>query len=225
MTNQDYKNAALAALKGRWAPAVLAAVVFTLIAYAYCVLSIAPMYFVKDPKILPLFSGIAVAMMVFLYYPVSFGYYNSCRLLLVEGDDQMLHNMMAGTFSHYFRVLWAEIVMMVKIILWSFLLIIPGIVMAFAYAMTPFIVFDFPGISAAEASRLSRKMMKGHKFDLFYLYLSFLGWILLSMLTLGIGLLWLIPYITTATASFYEDVKEQYRLSLENVPAQPQAEQ
>ena len=53
-------------------------------------------------------------------------------------------------------------------------------------------------------------MMKGHKFDLFWLYLSFIGWILLSILTLGIGLLWLAPYMQTAMAAFYEDVKADY---------------
>ena len=53
-------------------------------------------------------------------------------------------------------------------------------------------------------------MMKGHKFDLFYLYLSFIGWFLLSFLTLGIGFFWLIPYMYTAQAAFYEDVKADY---------------
>ena len=56
-------------------------------------------------------------------------------------------------------------------------------------------------------------MMKGHKFDLFWLFLSFIGWILLSILTLGIGLLWLAPYMYTAQAAFYEDVKADYELN------------
>ena len=53
-------------------------------------------------------------------------------------------------------------------------------------------------------------MMKGHKFDLFWLYLSFIGWGILCIFTLGIGLLWLVPYMQTAQSSFYEDVKADY---------------
>ena len=52
--------------------------------------------------------------------------------------------------------------------------------------------------------------MKGHKFDLFCLMLSFLGWVILSMFTLGIGYLWLAPYMYTTMAAFYEDVKADY---------------
>ena len=59
-------------------------------------------------------------------------------------------------------------------------------------------------------------MMKGHKFDYFWLCLSFLGWILVGILTLGIGYLWLIPYITTASAAFYQDVKSEYEARTAN---------
>ena len=52
-------------------------------------------------------------------------------------------------------------------------------------------------------------MMKGHKFDLFYLYLSFIGWFLLAMLTAGIGTLWLAPYVEAAKAAFYNDLKAE----------------
>lgn len=222
MTNQDYKNAALAALKGRWAPAVLATVVFMLFAFAYCGMNILPQYLMLDATKLLKISGASMLLAILVYQPVSFGYYGACRRLLTEGDDQMLHNMMAGAFSKYFRVLWSVVLMELKILAWSLLLIIPGIIMSLAYSMTPFIIYDNPELSAPEAIRLSRKMMKGHKFDLFYLYLSFLGWILLCILTLGIGLIWLMPYMVTSTASFYEDVKAQYNLSFENQPAQSQ---
>jgi len=86
-------------------------------------------------------------------------------------------------------------------------------VKAFSYAMTPYILEEHPELSAGEAIDHSRAMMKGHKFDLFWLYLSFIGWILLSIFTLGIGLLWLAPYMQTATAAFYEDVKADYELN------------
>ena len=76
--------------------------------------------------------------------------------------------------------------------------------------MTPFILKDYPELSANQAINLSMKMMEGRKFDLFYLYLSFIGWGILALFTLGIGYLWLMPYMYTSTAAFYQNVKEEY---------------
>ena len=53
-------------------------------------------------------------------------------------------------------------------------------------------------------------MMKGHKFDLFFLHLSFIGWIILAVLSAGIGLFWLVPYIEASEAAFYQEVKTEY---------------
>ena len=57
-------------------------------------------------------------------------------------------------------------------------------------------------------------MMKGHKFDLFYLYLSFIGWFILSILTCGVGFIWLIPYVQMSVAAFYEDLKSETTIVL-----------
>ena len=53
-------------------------------------------------------------------------------------------------------------------------------------------------------------MMKGHKFDLFFLMLSFIGWIILGAFTLGIAYMWLAPYMSATLAAFYQDVKKEY---------------
>ena len=109
---------------------------------------------------------------------------------------------------------------------WSLLFIIPGIVKGFSYAMTPFILDEYPELTPVEAIHRSRMMMRGHKFDLFYLSLSFIGWGLLGILTLGIGYLWLTPYMSTTMASFYEDVKAQYLAGLDSAdtPAPTEAD-
>lgn len=78
--------------------------------------------------------------------------------------------------------------------------------------MTPYILHENPELSASEAIHRSRMMMKGHKFDLFWLQLSFIGWFFLCLLTTGIGFLWLQPYYYTAQAAFYEEVKSSYAL-------------
>ena len=95
----------------------------------------------------------------------------------------------------------------------ALLFIIPGIIKAFSYAMTPYILEENPELSANDAIDHSRAMMKGHKFDLFWLYLSFIGWFILCILTLGIGFLWLTPYMETSVAAFYEDVKADYEMN------------
>ena len=113
-------------------------------------------------------------------------------------------------FGSWGRNVWGMFVVGLYATLWSFLLIVPGIIKFYAYAMTPYILIDNPELPANQAIYLSKKMMKGHKFDLFYLHLSFIGWFFLSIFTLGIGLLWVVPYMMTAQAAFYQDVKKEY---------------
>lgn len=86
-------------------------------------------------------------------------------------------------------------------------LFIGTVIMSYAYAMIPFLLNDYPELTPKEACRTSREMMRGHKWDLFVLDLTFIGWYLLSILTLGIGLLWLTPYNHAARAHFYDDLK------------------
>ena len=76
--------------------------------------------------------------------------------------------------------------------------------------MTSYVMRDCPELKFNGAIERSMAMMRGHKFDLFYLHLTFIGWFLLSILTLGIGFFWLGPYVQSAQAHFYEDVKTEY---------------
>ncbi|MBQ6880003.1 MAG: DUF975 family protein [Bacteroidales bacterium] len=158
---------------------------------------------------------ISFALMLLLpllvYYPLCYvGYSNTFRQLLVNGDARVTSNMFSNTFKGYWRNVWGGFLMMLFTYLWMLLLIVPGIIKAFAYSMTPYILKDYPELSANQAINLSIKMMKGHKFDYFYLQLSFIGWGLLSILTLGIGYIWLMPYMYASMAAFYEDIKNDY---------------
>ncbi|MBQ9148906.1 MAG: DUF975 family protein [Oscillospiraceae bacterium] len=96
-------------------------------------------------------------------------------------------------------------------ILWSLLLIIPGIVKSYSYAMTPFILTDHPELTANQAIRRSMEMMDGHKGELFILGLTFIGWDILNAFTLGIGSLWLNPYKNAAYAAFYRQLLAERR--------------
>ncbi len=94
------------------------------------------------------------------------------------------------------------------IVLWALLLIIPGIIASFRYAMAFYIIADDADCGALEALKRSSEMMKGNKWKFFCLHWRFVGWALLAtFFTFGIGYLWLIPYMQTTFAKFYEDVK------------------
>ena len=95
------------------------------------------------------------------------------------------------------------------IVLWSLLFIIPGIVKGLSYAMTPFILEEHPEMTASQAIKASMQLMDGHKMDLFILGLSFIGWSLLACLTMGIGFLFLNPYMNAAYAAFYRDISRK----------------
>ena len=127
-------------------------------------------------------------------------------LKLVRGEEVNVELMFAG-FKDFTRSLTAGLLIFIYVFLWTLLLIIPGIIASFSYAMTFFIMADNPNISANEAIKASKEMMKGHKTDLFFLDLSFLGWILLGILSCGIGFLWLGSYIYTARAIFYHEIR------------------
>lgn len=215
-SNQDYKNEALASLKGNWAPTVAA----TIIAYIISMIITGTSNFL-DPSAYVLvfsFTGAAVVIDIFLLQPLSTGYLNSLKLLN-QGDNDIINNMFRTGFGRYGHVVWTMFLMNLFTLLWALLLIIPGIIKAFSYAMTPYIIIDNPELSANEAIDRSRAMMRGHKFDLFYLWLSFIGWGILCIFTLGIGLFWLMPYMYTSTAAFYKDVKAEYEMKQQTAAA------
>ncbi len=111
-------------------------------------------------------------------------------------------------FKFWRSALSAYMLMMMYIALWSLLLVIPGIVAAFSYAMTFFVLADNPGMSAVDALRASKRMMQGNRYKLFTLFCAFAGWYLVAFLTCGIGFLWVQPYMFTAIAAFYEEVAD-----------------
>ncbi len=204
-TNQEYKNIALAALKGNWAPAVVCAIVYMVVTGIYSSFSV-----LNADGTSATLSVLSLLFMFGVMYPLQVGYYCAHRDLVVKGDAELVQNTFKITFSNWGRNALGMLLMFVFTFLWTLLFIIPGIIKAFAYAMTPYILVDKPELSANQAIDLSKEMMKGHKFDLFWLSLSFIGWILLSIVTFGIGLFWLMPYITTSMGAFYEDVKAEY---------------
>lgn len=112
--------------------------------------------------------------------------------------------------GRYTRVFCALFLVHLFTFLWTLLLIIPGIMKAFSYALTPYILLDEPELTARQAITRSCEIMEGRRWKLFCLYLSFIGWGILSILTFGIGFLWLAPYMNASIAAFYEDARAEY---------------
>lgn len=112
--------------------------------------------------------------------------------------------------GRYTRVFCAMFLVNLFTFLWTLLLIIPGIMKAFSYALTPYILLDEPELTAKQAITRSCEIMQGRRWKLFCLYLNFIGWGILSLLTFGIGILWLVPYMNASFAAFYEDARAEY---------------
>jgi uncharacterized membrane protein len=115
-----------------------------------------------------------------------------------------------GGFKDYGRILLTMLLTDIYIFLWSLLFVIPGIIKYYSYSMVPYVLRDYPDLSFDEAIEQSMHMMSGFKSKLFMLDLSFIGWAILCVFTLGIGFFWLIPYVYTNHALFYEDLQEFY---------------
>ena len=210
-SNTEYKNAALAALKGNWAPAVLATVILVLLALVIALPGELLERVTDNQAVFLGFIGVQMLYMYLFLVPLQYiGYYNSLRLLYENGDDSIIHNMFDLTFKNYWHHVWVCFLMIVKILLWSLLFVIPGVIKALQYSMTPYIALEHPELSASEAIAMSRRMTKNHLFDIFWLGMSFIGWFLLGILTLFIGYLWLEPYMYTTFAAFYCDLKAEY---------------
>ena len=108
------------------------------------------------------------------------------------------------------RKLGGYLWMQLFVFLWSLLLVIPGIIKALSYAMTPYILGDCPNVRAQDALKLSMRMMDGHKGDLFVFYLSYIGWVILSALTVDLlGFFYVFPWISAATAGWYLELREE----------------
>lgn len=126
-------------------------------------------------------------------------------LHIYSGEQENIGDLFEGfkTFSGAFMLMFLKSIFT---FLWSLLFVIPGIIKSYSYSMSFYILAENPEISGNEALKRSKEMMNGHKMELFVFWFSFIGWIFFGMITLGIGFLYVMPYIDTATAVFYANL-------------------
>lgn len=135
--------------------------------------------------------------------PLSYGL---CRVLVkrVKNDGKVeLGDLFDGFKEAFTDSLILGLLQSIFIFLWSLLLVIPGIIKSYSYAMSSFIQQDSPNKNWKQCLDASIDMMNGNKMQLFLLDLSFIGWYLVGALCLGVGIFWVIPYHQTARANFY----------------------
>lgn len=149
------------------------------------------------------------ALILLITAPLQYGMCIAELRLVNDGDEKVIENLFSG-FKHFGRSLAIFILYAVFIYLWTLLLIVPGIIKIFSYSQAFYISIENPDLSANECINRSRDMMRGNKWKYFCLIMSFCGWALLCLLTLGLGFYVLMPYVKISCAEFYQDVKAKY---------------
>lgn len=125
----------------------------------------------------------------------------------IRSTQPCFGNLLDG-FGFIIKIIFLNFLMALFIALWSFLLIVPGIIAAYRYSQAIYILADDPTKPVMQCLRESKQMMVGHKFELFKLQLSFIGWGLLASLPyIGYAVqVWSLPYISMSYALYYEQL-------------------
>ena len=165
-------------------------------------------FLLENAKVIVLAFLIASIFSIVFGCVVEIGY-KRFHLNLIDGKEVSLKNLFQN-FYNWKRILCAVFLEILYVTIGFLLFIVPGIVAIYNYSMVSYILAEYPELSASEALRKSKEMMKGNRWRLFCLEISFIGWEILCAFSLGIGQLFLVPYKETAIAAFYREVSETW---------------
>lgn len=207
-TNSELRQESLDFMKGNWKPAVVVTLVYLLVVYAGTFVAALVGKGVGEPVGGAVQEILSLLVAILVIYPMTF---SLVKLFLgfVRGEQQLHIGGVFDAFNspHYGKSIGLYLLTMIFTFLWTLLLIVPGIIKSLSYALAPYILAENPELTANEAINRSMEMMNGHKMDLFLMALGYAGFALLSLLALGIPLLWIYPYYQAVLAKFYEEVK------------------
>lgn len=186
---KEYRKRAWENLRGKWGTMALCALIVSLISAVCGGLSV---------------IGVGAIALLVLSGSLTLG--TATLALAVERKKAVAVEMQFSGFKMFAKSFVLYVINGIFTFLWTLLFIIPGIVKVLSYSMSYYIMLDDPSIAANDARKKSMEMMRGHKWRLFCLELSFIGWALLSILTLGILMFWIQPYMQCAIAAFYQSL-------------------
>lgn len=182
--NGMIQSAARGMIRGFAGPAMLATLIVTLINGA---------------------ASSLYALSLLIVGPINVGYVLYCMKIMDQKTSDF--NILFAGFNNFVNTLVAGLLYSLIVIAGFILLIVPGIIAACGLSMTYIIMAEDDKISGIDALQLSWNMMKGHKWEYFCLNCRFIGWILLSILTLGILTLWVQPWMQMSYINFYRKLK------------------
>ncbi len=152
---------------------------------------------------IPVVGGVAAALVVTPAFALAV---IQIYLGMTQGRKPEIGDMFSE-FKNFWPAFKVNFLVSLFTSLWSILFVIPGIVKGLSYSQAMYILAENPEIGALEAIDRSKKMMDGHKMELFVLSLSFIGWMLLGTITFGIAFIYVIPYMQATLANFYNSIK------------------
>lgn len=198
MNRSELKQKAKDSLKGKYGEAIKIFALYYLINFA--VSFILSLIGISEESIIPTLITFVISALL------SFGLLNF--FLKLSRNEEVTYKELFNKTDLFIPYIAISLLTGLFVFLWSLLFIIPGIIASFNYTLVYYIKLDNPDLSTMDVLRKSKELMKGHRFEYFVLGLSFLGWEILGLLTLGILYLWLIPYIQVTTANFYNKLLE-----------------
>ena len=199
--NQTYKNRALASLEGKWSTAVIATFIYLLISMGINWTITLPM----GDDLTMSYSTSGIWTLICL--PLGWGFV--VYFLRLIRKEELDYGRLFDGYKDFLRIFLTMFLQNLAIVIGILLFIVPGIILGAGLIMTNFVLKDDPEIAYIDAMKKSWELTNGHKWDLIWLFLSFIGWIILSLLTFGLGFLLLYPYMYSALAHYYEDLKSE----------------
>ena len=200
--NRELRADARQALNGKWGQMVLVALIYLAVTGIWS----APGGMKAEKEHFDFAADVLFPFIGFLISgPMAYGIIHYF-LKFIRNEEEELSDLFQG-FRQFWKTVALYLLVCVFTVLWSLLFVVPGIIAAIRYSQSFFILRDNPELSPMEAIAKSKLMMDGYKSRYFCLGMSFIGWALLACMTLGIGFLWLMPYMMTAFSMFYDKRK------------------
>lgn len=199
-TPYEYRTQARVALQDRWGEAAIVSLIILVITMLIAL-----------PSLVAEWAGSITTILSILVLPLQYAYYISLLERTRGNEEELTHYTLQYAINNAYantRFLVAGLfIMLISMVAAIFTLGIGAIIVKYMYCMVPYLLHDYPELTPREAMKISREMMSGQKWNIFILDLTFIGWILLSILTAGLGVIFVEPYMSTARAVFYEDLK------------------